>query len=229
MTDTIAEQVAELQTVAERKLPADVSAAFAAHQAMLNAAGVPAAAAKPGTLLPDAQLVDVHGVSTSLHAVTDGRPAVIVCYRGAWCPFCNIALKTYQEQLLPQLTERGVTLVAISPQEPDGSLSMQQKNELAFPVLSDPGNALAGHLGILSPTPHDDVQAAQARLGLDLSAANADGTDTLPMPTVVVADAGHAIGWIHVQPDYTHRTEVADILNALDSFNASGTNVARRS
>jgi peroxiredoxin len=50
---------------------------------------------------------------------------VIAFYRGVWCPYCNIALKTYQKQLLPKLTEQGVGLVAISPQKPDGSLSMQ--------------------------------------------------------------------------------------------------------
>ena len=34
------------------------------------------------------------------------RPAVIVFYRGAWCPYCNLALSAYQAQLLPVLTER---------------------------------------------------------------------------------------------------------------------------
>lgn len=127
----------------------------------------------------------------------------------------RIQIKTYQEQLLPELTGRGVGLVAISPQRPDGSLSMQQKNELAYPVVSDPGNVLAGQLGILAPAHSADVRAAQERLGLDLTAVNADGTDTLPMPTTVLADAGNILHWIDVHPNYATRTEVADILNAL--------------
>ncbi len=141
---------------------------------------------------------------------------MVVFYRGAWCPYCNIALKTYQDQLLPQLNEHGVALVAISPQKPDGSLSMQQKNALAFPVMSDPDNVLADQLGILT-TPSAQAQAAQAQLGLDVAAANADGTPTLTMPTIVVIDADHTIRWIDVHPDYTNRTEVADIINALDA------------
>ena len=40
--------------------------------------------------------------------------------------------------------ERGVRLVAVSPQKPDGSLTIQQKHGLAFTVVSDPGNAIAG-------------------------------------------------------------------------------------
>ena len=108
-------------------------------------------------------------------AVVGDGTSVLVFYRGAWCPYCNIALSAYQEQLLPVLAQRGVTLVAVSPQTPDGSLSMQQKNALAFTVVSDPGNAIAGRLGILT-RPSDDARAAQLELGLDLAAVNADGT-----------------------------------------------------
>ncbi|MGH7746034.1 MAG: hypothetical protein ACREQ5_14860, partial [Candidatus Dormibacteria bacterium] len=43
-----------------------------------------------------------------------------VFYRGAWCPYCNIALRTYQAALVPELARRGVPLLAISPQAPDG-------------------------------------------------------------------------------------------------------------
>ncbi len=218
MTSTsasIAEQLGDFEAVAVKQLPADVWATFSAMQAALNTAGIPARAAAPGTQLPDAKLIDARGASTSLHTVTDGRPLVMVFYRGAWCPYCNITLKAYQEQLLPELTERGVGLVAISPQRPDGSLSMQQKNELAYPVLSDPGNVLAGQLGILAPPRSADVRAAHDLLGFNLTAVNADGTDSLPMPTPVLADAGNTIRWIDVHPNYATRTEVADILNAL--------------
>ncbi|MGH3695210.1 MAG: peroxiredoxin-like family protein [Pseudonocardiaceae bacterium] len=220
MTSTftsIADQVSDFEAIAVHQLPADVWATFSAAQAALNAAGVPARVAAPGIQLPDVQLIDAQGASTSLHTVTGGRPVVIVFYRGVWCPYCNITLKAYQEQLLPELTKRGVGLVAISPQRPDGSLSMRQKNELTYPVVSDPGNVLAGELGILAPAPSAEVRAAQDKLGLDLTAVNADGADTLPMPTTALADAGNTIRWIDVHPNYATRTEVADILNALSS------------
>src|SRR5207248_9892986 len=101
-----------------------------------------------------------------------GQPAVIACYRGAWCPYCNIALRTYQAQLVPALAERGIGLVAISPQTPDGSLSTKESKELTFTVLSDPGNHIAGQLGILT-APSDGTRAAQLQLGLDLTQVNA--------------------------------------------------------
>lgn len=82
---------------------------------------------------------------------------------------------------MPQLDERGIRLIAISPQRPDGSLTMQQKHNLSFTVVSDPGNALARMIGILSPESSEAVRAAAASLGVDVPAANADGTDMVPV------------------------------------------------
>ena len=141
---------------------------------------------------------------------------MVVLYRGAWCPYCNLALRAYQDDLVPTLTDRGIGLVAISPQKPDGSLAAKEKNELTFTVLSDPGNKIAKRLGVMTVAP-DDAQAAQRALGLDLSKANADGTHGVPMPTVVIVDNAGAIRWIDVHPNYTTRTEVGDILVALDT------------
>ena len=170
-----------------------------------------------GERLPDAELVDVHGQSTTLTTAIGGRRTVLVFYRGAWCPFCNIALNAYQTELLSALTDRGIGLMAVSPQKPDGSLTMQEKNDLSFTVVSDPNNALAAAAGILT-APSDAARAAQLEHGFDLTAVNADGTTTLPMPSTAILDPDGAVRWIDVHPDYTTRSEPADILAALDTL-----------
>jgi peroxiredoxin len=213
-TATITEQVADFQRASAGQVPAGIAEAFAAEQQALSAAGQPAGTAQPGTPLPDAHLLDITGQPTTLTAALDGRPAVIVFYRGGWCPYCNIALRAYQAQLVPALSERGISLVAISPQAPDGSLTTKEAKELTFTVLSDPGNQLARQLGILT-APSDAARAAQLELGLDLTQINADGTTGLPMPTILIADAGGVIRWIDIHPDYTTRTEPGQVLEAI--------------
>lgn len=213
-TSTIAEQVASLHRASAGQLPAEVAEAFAAEQRDLAAAGHPSGVAEPGSRLPDGELLDVAGEPATLAETLDGKPAVIVFYRGGWCPYCNIALRTYQAQLVPALAERGISLIAISPQTPDGSLSTKESKELTFTVLSDPGNQIAGQLGILT-APSDGTRAAQLQLGLDLTQVNADGTTALPMPTVVIADADGVIRWIDVHLDYTTRTEPGQVLQAV--------------
>jgi peroxiredoxin len=215
-TSTISDQARALATASAERLPADVIAAFTADQAALDARGVPELVLTPGCAMPDSDLLDVHGAPTSLARLRDGRPAVVVFYRGAWCPYCNIALRTYQAELVPALSERGVELIAVSPQKPDGSLTSAQSNELTYSVASDPGNHIATALGILTE-PSSDSIAAQAKLGLDTTEVNADGTTALPMPTTVVVDAAGIIRWIDVHPNYTTRSEVPDILAAVDA------------
>jgi hypothetical protein len=83
---------------------------------------------------------------------------------------------------------------------------MQQKNDLAFTMLSDPGNVIARRLGILTQ-PSEEACAAQLQLGLDLTSVNADGTVTLPMPSTIILTADDVVRWIDVHSDYGSRTE----------------------
>jgi len=215
-TPTISEQARALASGPAAAMRADIMAAFAAEQAALEARGMPQNVVVPGSVMPDGELLDVDGASTSLARLRAGRPTVVVFYRGAWCPYCNIALRTYQAELVPALAERGFELIAVSPQKPDGSLTAAQSNGLTYSVASDPGNQIATALGILTE-PSPDSIAAQAKLGLDLTEVNADGGRSLPMPTVVVIDAAGIIRWIDVHPNYGSRSEVPAILAAVDA------------
>jgi peroxiredoxin len=217
MTTTISEQVHEMRAGQPPKPEGAPANPFEVEQAALSAAGVPAGVASVGSTVADAELLDPHGASTSLYAALGGKRGVVVFYRGVWCPFCNIALKTYQAELLPELDERGVPLIAISPQKPDGSLTIAEKDELTFAVLSDAGNKIAAALGIVT-APSPDALAAQLSHGMDLTAINVDGTTGLPMPTTIIVGADGTLEWIDVHPDYTTRSEPADILTALDAL-----------
>jgi peroxiredoxin len=213
---SIAEQTRQLAEAQAAGPVNELMSAFTREQAAL-ATFEPVGVIAPGTVLGDAELIDAHGAGITLSAALGGHRAVLVLYRGVWCPYCNIALNAYQSELLEELTQRQVLLVAVSPQAPDGSLSMQEKNALGFPVLSDPGNTLAGQMGVLT-APSPEARAAQLELGLDLEAVNADGTTSLPMPTVVILDADLTVRWIDVHPDYTTRSEPDAILAALDAL-----------
>jgi peroxiredoxin len=216
---TIAEQVRQMNETMAAQPPNEVMRAFAREQADLAARPAPAGVVEVGATLADVELLDPNGSATSLYEALGGRVSVLVFYRGAWCPYCNLALNAYQAELVPELVRRGVRLVAISPQAPDGSLSMQEKNALSFTVLSDPGNQIAKSIGIVTGPSHD-ARAAQLQLGLDLTAVNADGTTSLPMPTTLIVYGDHVVRWVDVHLDYTTRSEPKEILAALDALAA---------
>ncbi|MGW3999309.1 peroxiredoxin-like family protein [Amycolatopsis sp. NPDC004772] len=163
--------------------------------------------AEVGAKIEDFTLPGADGTSTSLGELVAEGPAVLVFYRGQWCPYCNLTLRTYQQELLPELAKSGARLAAISPQKPDGAVP-----DLAFPVLSDVGSTVARGLGLSYPV-SDVVREAMKTLGTDLEEVN--GSWELVHPAVVVVGRDRMIRYIDVHPDFVTRTEPADILKAL--------------
>ena len=214
---TIREQSDQLKAAAAEDLPSEILEVFDRSIQEFLERGIPADSIKAGDVLEPFTLDDATGTPVSLDQIVESGPAVIVFYRGGWCPYCNLALRTYQKELVPELAAFGARLVAISPQTPDQSLSTAEKAELDFMVLSDPASRLARRVGIAFQQT-DDVLDAQRRLGLELAQVNAEGSTELPRPTVLIVDKERTVRFVDVQPDYTARTEVADILAALGNL-----------
>jgi peroxiredoxin len=212
---TIAAQAAAHKEASSAKISPELGALLVAERRRIAAVAESSSVAAIGSAFPDGPVLNVNGHPTTISEQLAGKPAVVVFYRGVWCPYCNMALSTYQTDLLPALSERGVALIAISPQKPDNSLTMKQRHDLSFAVLSDQGNRIARAIGIVSPPPSEEARAALASLGADIAGSNADGTDALPLPASVVVNAHGIIRWIDVHADYTKRSEVDDILSAV--------------
>lgn len=216
-TPSIAQQVDDFTTGFEAQIGDRLSAVFAGEQADLRDAGVPSGARGVGEDAPDAELLTADGGPVAFSDVLGGTVSVVVFYRGAWCPYCNITLRSYQENLVPALTERGARLIAISPQTPEGSAQSIADNSLGFTVLSDPTNALAEQFGIVTE-PSADARAAHTELGFDVADSNADDSARIPFPSVYVIDADGVIRFADVHVDYTTRTEVDEIIAALEGI-----------
>lgn len=211
---SIQSQVAVFNQGFEAQIGPVLAATFAQEQADLVSAGSPDTVISLGETLPDAVLLTPKNEPVNLSDVLKGSPAVLVFYRGAWCPYCNITLKTYQRELLPTLTEQGVMLIAVSPQTPEGSEAALQTGELDFEGLSDPANHFAAALGIVTE-PSAEARSAHTALGFDVADSNADGTAQVPFPTVLVVDSTATVQFVDVRTDYTSRTEVTDIIGAV--------------
>lgn len=161
----------------------------------------------PGFTLPDATSKDV-----SLAELLEDGPVVIVFYRGAWCPYCNLTLAAWQDEL-ETIQGLGAQFVAISPQLPDYSLTSQEKNELAFPVLSDVGNKVADGFGITTQVTPEIIAFWEGKF--DLVAHNGDDSAKLPLPATYLIDADGTIQFAHAHEDYRVRAEPKDVIAKL--------------
>ncbi|MGL1892703.1 MAG: redoxin domain-containing protein [Spirochaetaceae bacterium] len=79
-------------------------------------------APKIGDKLEDFYMLNHIGEYKDLDSILEDGPAVITFYRGGWCPYCNLELHAYQE-MLPEIKALGATLIAITPEVPDASLT----------------------------------------------------------------------------------------------------------
>src|SRR5260370_33242592 len=118
-TGTIADRVTELHAGMAGHVPDEMLDINARDRAGLAASGTPDSVATAGSVLTNADLLDVNGAATTLYAATGETAAAAAGYRGARCPYCNLALRAYQEPLLPELARRGFAMTPVSPQTPD--------------------------------------------------------------------------------------------------------------
>jgi peroxiredoxin len=170
-------------------------------------------AAGVGDRAPAFRLPDARGVEVALEDLLEDGPVVLVFYRGAWCPYCNLQLAAFQ-RALADIRATGATLVAVSPQTPDQSLTLAEQKELEFPVLSDAGNAVASKYGLVY-TQSEAVTSTSRRLGIELADFNRDDSNTLPAASTFVIGEDGLIRFASVSGDYRWRVGPEEVLAAL--------------
>ena len=198
----------------EQVIPKPALAIMDAETARLVASDLAASALKVGDPAPDFILPDAHGEPVRLHSLLRAGPVVLVFYRGGWCPYCNLHLRGFQRRL-PEIRALGAQIVAISPQLPDNSLSTQEKNELAFPVLSDVGNKVARQFGIVFEL-SGELLKLYRQFGHALEDFNGKaGRKELPVPGTFLLDPKGIARLAHVDVDYTHRLDPDKVIEVL--------------
>ena len=169
-----------------------------------------------GAIAPDFDLPDPTGKRVKLSALLANGPVVLNFYRGEWCPYCNLEIRAFQ-QLQPEFQAANAQIVAISPEQPDSSLTMQEKHDLSFPVLNDVGNVVARRYGLIF-TLDAALRPLYKSFGIDLPARNGDESYELPVPATYVIGTDGTIRYGYANADYTQRAEPAEVLAAVRSL-----------
>jgi peroxiredoxin len=168
-----------------------------------------------GTQAPNFRLPDARGGEAELAELRDRGPVVVVFYRGGWCPYCNLQLAAFQGAL-DDITAVGASLVAISPQTPDSSLTHAERAGLQFHVLSDVGNRVAREYGLVF-TQAETSTAVSREVGLELRDYNGDDSHELPAASTFVISSDGIVQFASVSGDYRWRVGPEEVLAALTS------------
>ncbi|KAM0247583.1 hypothetical protein ACHAQJ_009802 [Trichoderma viride] len=171
---------------------------------------------QPGEKLPEFILSDARGKPVSSVDLLAKGPLLIMFYRGGWCPFCNLTLRAFQQRL-EDFQARGVTLVAITPEQPDASLTTAEKNELKFPVLTDDQLIFAHKLHIVWKQPKELVDLVNGG-GAELEKRHGNDSSEMVVPTTLLVDQKGVVRNLFAEADWMKRLEPQEAVNWVNAL-----------
>lgn len=221
------QQIQETIQLFRSSFPAEFNALIEQGAGEISALEIVENALKAGDKAPDFSLQDRHGNTRTLAEYLDKGPLVVTFYRGAWCPYCNLQLAAYNKRL-KDIQASGATLVAITPETPEGPqafIDSQAPEEAKASILKDPefdvlhdaGNALSREYGLAFELP-DAHKQLFAMMDMDIEKANGDDSYAFSDPATYIIGTDGTIRWAFIPNNYRKRAEPDTIIEQLNQL-----------
>ena len=186
--------------------------AYKEGQQSVEKSGIVQSAKQVGDKAPDFTLTNALGKSVTLSDYLKKGNVILTWYRGGWCPYCNLTLHELQQEL-QHFKDNGATLLALTPELPDKSMSTAEKHNLEFEVLSDVGNTIAKEYGIVFKL--TDEVATMYNTSFDMNGYNGDQSNELPLAATYIINQEGEIIYAFLDADYRNRAEPTDLTEFL--------------
>jgi peroxiredoxin len=161
-------------------------------------------AIKIGTKMPDVSFKTPDGESVKISKYLN-TPAVILFYRGNWCPFCMAQMKELAAEYR-KIKEKGASLIFISPQSPKHTKSLAKKFDIPAIFLIDEDLKAAKELNIFN--------AFGTPLGMEVLGYDTDNV----FPTLIITDKKGIVRLADLTDNYRVRPEPDNYLRILDEI-----------
>lgn len=166
--------------------------------------------------VPSSAIYDVKGGKVDLKKYISDRPAVVVFYRGGWCPYCTRHLSALQESK-SEINELGFELIAITPDNFNKLDSSIVRGDVDFTLFSDKDADAINKFGIGWEI-NDELYAKYKNdYKMDVEWWSGESHHILPVPAVFIIKNGK-IQFQHVDPNYSKRLSASILLAYLNSI-----------
>ena len=145
-----------------------------------------------GSKLPEFTLQDVDGEAFNSSSLL-GAPAVIMFYRGNWCPLCMAQIREIAERY-QDMEALGINVCLVSPQREELSRKLANEHDVSFKFLVDEDNQVAEQLNIA------------VKNGVPIGLPGGYAPDTV-LPTLVVTNEKGTILFSDQTDNYRVRPE----------------------
>lgn len=158
-----------------------------------------------GMKLPDATLNAADGNLFHLSEAIAKKPAILIFYRGGWCPYCNIQMGQL-ESVEAEILKLGYQILAISADRPEKLRESMEKKHLNYTLLSDSSMACAQAFGIAFQVDETTIQKYKS-YNIDLEGASGLKHHILPVPAAFIVGMDGIIKFEYVNPNYKVRID----------------------
>ena len=170
-----------------------------------------------GSQAPDFTAQTHEGETVTLSELTAKGPVVLIFYRGAWCAYCNLHLREFQQQI-NAFKEQGATLLAVSVDLKKYALKAVEKNALGFQVISDPNAKILGDYNLFFKVPEDLAKTYKTEYNIDLEAHSGNKDHIIAVPATYVINKKGKIIFAYANKDYKIRTSPEEVLQVLKTL-----------
>lgn len=162
-----------------------------------------------GDTAPMFEGTDQFGNDFNLEETLESGPVVLIFYRGYWCPYCSKQLSQLNDSLR-FITERGGTVVAVTPEQPEGIDKTIKKTDASFKIIHDKDLKIMNTYEVGFRLDEATIRR-YTRLGMN----NGDNGPNLPVPATYIIGEKGKILYVFYDPDYKKRATVKRILENL--------------
>ncbi len=150
------------------------------------------------------------------------RPAIIVAFRGGWCPFCNMHLAELRH-VIPEISRLGIDVLFLSGDRPEllyKSLKDETQEDIAgrgYVIYSDANVNAAIALGIAFRVSDRTLQRRNEK-GDDIEGSSMMKSGVLPVPAVFAVDADGMIAFAYANANYKIRVPADELLEVAKAL-----------
>jgi peroxiredoxin len=167
-----------------------------------------------GAEVPMFTAQDQFGNNYQLSEALKKGPVILLFYRGQWCPVCNRHLKELQDSL-QLIYDKGATVIAISPEQPEYLKKTEKKTQATFTLLYDKDYSIGNAFDVIFEPSSQEIDMYNSRLHAQLDQSQSDRSNRLPVPATFIINQSGKIVWRQFNPDYHIRADVKDIIRNL--------------